>query len=290
MSNPETRGSFVKDLKFEHFKTLAELEEENRKLLEKTREDLEIIKESLRELIDKIQAESPDFIVFLDKGARIFGIPFRKYLREQGIDKIPEVRFYNDEKLKKSYTYGEGDDIENIGQRDFSAVKDKKLFFIDETFSGGKGAICLQKALQASGLEDYQYFALSQNPEPTEDVKDWQYSISEKQYREDKKQLEENPKFTVYPNSLEHLFSKDASGLYIAEDETSYEISSRYQPLSEDEAQVEYEYDDWVHVRHDKKPPHKDMSWQEYDERVRKMNMETVRQIQKEIYKALQGK
>jgi hypothetical protein len=82
---------------------LRRLEGYNKKIISLAESQLEQIKDSLGDLVVSIKAEKPDYIIFLDKSAHIFGSPLHKYLKESGMQSLPEFKFYNDNELKKVY-------------------------------------------------------------------------------------------------------------------------------------------------------------------------------------------
>ncbi|MFA5871377.1 MAG: hypothetical protein WC858_01515 [Parcubacteria group bacterium] len=123
--------------------------------------DLELIRPALKDLVVNIFKEQPDVIVFLDKGARMFGTPMKKYLQEMNLQKMPEIQFFNDENLKMAYInmtlLNESLIENNVGH-----LANKKVFFVDETISDGEGAATLKMIKDCrQGFDNIFYFALS---------------------------------------------------------------------------------------------------------------------------------
>lgn len=53
----------------------------HQQLLDQTDKELRELKMVFADFLDRIRTENPDVLVFLDKGARVFGTPFLKYLK-----------------------------------------------------------------------------------------------------------------------------------------------------------------------------------------------------------------
>ncbi len=177
---------------------------------------LELISDSLHDLTSKIESEKPDTLVFLDISARIFGVPFKKYLDEKMGNQAPEVRFYNDFDLKRKYM--EKKDMEDIFEKDFDPYKNQKVFVIDETYSIGKGLAALREAKKKLDM-DIHYFALSYDPEGLDDeVRDENFkdtSLSREEHEQNLEDLDSDPYVTIYPNPIHNMFSRYTTRLYI---------------------------------------------------------------------------
>ncbi len=195
---PKNQVTSIEELKLNKEKAFAEAEEQ-----------LEILKVSLQDLAHRIEEEKPDVLVFLDMSARMFGTPYLKYLRETMGDRAPSVRFYNDQELKGQYLAHES--VEDVANRDFEDLKGKKVFFIDETFSTGKGAGALEEAFKVI-TADMQYFALSKNPDPK--FRD-ELGLSSVTQKERMDEILKNPNIVVYDNPIATLFSRNMRSLYV---------------------------------------------------------------------------
>jgi hypothetical protein len=193
------------------------------KILRHADEQIEIIKPSLKDFVNRIGDNQPDVIYFLDKSARVFGTPFKKYLESLDLEKKPQISYFNDHDLKGLYLAGslmETSSEEVLGDmaREF---KDKKIFFFDETYSSGKGAASLKRLKEITGNEDIFYFALSRDDglKKQDEVKDFDLTYGIK-YSEHEKVLEEiarDPNFIVYANQISTLFSREVAALYLDE-------------------------------------------------------------------------
>lgn len=206
------------------------------RILNLTDEQLEIIQPSLKDFISKVISEQPDIIFFMDKGARIFGTPIKKFLDNLNLPKMPEIKFYNDDDLKGSYL-DEDDKIpfDEIVNRDFSEIKDKKIFFFDETFSSGKGAATLKEAKNILNNENIFYFALTKDPlgrlkKWREEIKKGKlmmfYDIPLQHHEDVLRQIEEDEKFVIYENEISDLFSSKAASLYVDDIENDGKVET----------------------------------------------------------------
>jgi hypothetical protein len=192
-------------------------------ILEHADKQLDIIKPALGDFVKNIEKEQPDVIYFLDKSARVFGTPFKKYLDSLGIEKKPKISYFNDHDLKGIYLSGHLDASSN--EEKFSDMagefRDKKIFFLDETYSGGKGAASIKRLKEIIGNEDIFYFALSQDEglKKQEEVNDFNSTYGIK-YLEHEKVLDEiakDPSFIIYANQISTLFSREVASLYLDE-------------------------------------------------------------------------
>jgi orotate phosphoribosyltransferase-like protein len=182
--------------------------------LEIATKQIEIIRGSLQDLAHRIEKERPDLIVFLDLSARVFGTPYRKYLTEIMGKDAPPIRFYNDQDLKGRYLHDE--ENEDLIEKDFEQIRGKKVFFIDETFSTGKGAVAINEAAMEVGANAY-YFALSKDPHTEEGlgVKGKHYDISEETHFAKVEALKKEGRINAYENPIQNLFSRFTTRLYM---------------------------------------------------------------------------
>jgi hypothetical protein len=204
----------------------------------------------------------------------------------------PKVQRYNDDKLKTRFLRNKS--IDEVMAEDFAPLSGKKVFYIDEAFSSGKGAVALDKATSQAGI-DMRYFALTRATQNQKDLSAQApfepgkfYGLSLEGYKKELERIQNDPRFTIYPNDIPILFTKDAAVLSVVDPEG--ETKSRYELVSGDEADGLYDYKpkrgELPHARHFDKPP-TGMSWEEFDKRVREMNMRTVRTLTHMIYEAL---
>jgi|GEM_PF-5129550 len=290
MEKPE---EFLFDRKSEST-LLDQIGELRGKMIEIAKEQLETIEPALRDLISKIVEEKPDYVVFLDKGARLFGTPFKQYLSGLHLDKNPEVRFYNDDATKGIFLKNES--LEEIAKKDFSDYEGKKVFFIDETFSSGKGALALRSIIDLVGI-DGKYFALSQDSKKPElEQGDNFYSIPRKEYDAQMTAMRQDDHFTIYENKIDILFSKGAAELYVTDDQnlppnSPYQRTlPRYQSLPSSLEEAVYDYSK---NKGEAPSPRKyaelpeGMTWRQYDDQVRQINFETVKKLKEMIYETL---
>lgn len=190
-------------------------EEVNSVQLNNAEKQLEVIKDSLKDFIDRIVKEEPDYVIFLDKSARMFASPINKYLGTRNFKKKPFMGFYNDQDLKGKYLNGTLDS--DFVLDEFADIKNKKVFFVDETFSSGKGAASLKNVKELLDNPDIFYFALTQdlnqhspnNPPP--DIPNY------KQHLKVVDKINEDSNFVIYPNEISHLFSRSMNEDYISE-------------------------------------------------------------------------
>jgi adenine/guanine phosphoribosyltransferase-like PRPP-binding protein len=192
---------------------LEQIESTRQKELKTAFEQIEMIKGSLKDLAHRIETEKPDLVVFLDLSARIFGTPFLKYLSETMGKEAPPIRFYNDQELKGRYLHDE--DADDVIEKDFEQIRGKKVFFVDETYSTGKGATALQEAAMKVNADAY-YFALSKDPNTEQGlgVKGLHHDISEETHFAKVNALTKEGRIVVYENPIHELFSRFATRLY----------------------------------------------------------------------------
>lgn len=174
--------------------------------LQEATNQIEEITPALHELAQKIKSERPDVLVFLDMSARIFGTPYLKYLREEMEEKTPVIRFFNDDKLKGSFL--DGENFIEVVTSEFKDLVGKKVFFVDETFSGGKGATTLLRAAEMTNVEA-SYIAFSKDPNPS----------NTSYITEQDEQLIKDGIHTghvcIFDYPITNLFSRWASRLYV---------------------------------------------------------------------------
>jgi adenine/guanine phosphoribosyltransferase-like PRPP-binding protein len=291
----ETERDYLRDNRPEA-KPVEEIEAANAKLVETARIQLEQIQPSLRDLTQRIIDEKPDMVVFLDKGARILATSVARFLRRES-EHLPEIRFYNDDKLKSTYLHFQDgfaypDNYDQIVEQDFSPYKGKKVFFIDETFSFGKGAAALSNAIENSGVDGY-YFALTKDPDPEQSEDDWDedetHQVSYSQMQDAIGRLRDKGKVKIYDNNIGYLFTKDAARLYVI-NQGRGQTASRYEIIPEDKLDEEYDYS----IKPGKFPnaraymlEYADRDWKEYDRQVRLSNRRTVGVLKNEITNTL---
>ena len=132
------------------------------------KETIECLKPTLKDFFLHVISEKPDYIILLDKGARMFGTPFHKYISSLNLERKPKILFFNDDTYKRDFkNSGEAqealkrDFIDSCPKEDFL---NKKLFIVDETIFHGTGASLLQKFFNRNSIDGY-YFALSSEGE-----------------------------------------------------------------------------------------------------------------------------
>ncbi len=282
----------MKDLRPEPSRPIEQIEKEHSDLIERARRELEIIAPSLKDLVAKIEEEKPDSVLFLDKGARILAAPVRKYLHDRMGKNTPKIQRYNDDPLKTPFL--ENESIDDVVAEDFMPLSGKKVFYVDETFSSGKGAVALDKATSQANV-DMKYFALTRaTPDPKESPEQATfgpgkfYGLSREDYEKELKRIRNDPRFTIYPNDIQNLFTRDAATLCVVDPDGK--TQSRYEFIPEDEASNLYDYTlkrgELPNARRYQNPP-VGMNWEEFDKKVREMNMRTVRTLTHMIYEAL---
>lgn len=292
-SNPEK--DYLKDRRPE-IKPVEEIEAENAKLVETARIQLEQIGTSLRDLTQRIIDEKPELVVFLDKGARVLATPIAKFLKDK-TESLPEIRFYNDDRIKGSYLnfksgYAYEDDFWKLVEKDFGPYKGKKVFFIDETFSGGKGAAALSNAIEDAEVDGH-YFAITKDPDP-QDEYDWDedenHRVSYRQITDAVEKLRQNGRLQIYDNNIGYLFTKQASALYVIDKEKG-KTGSRYEVIPE--GKLEETYD--LSIKPGKIPSARmymdelaGTDWKEYDKEIRLTNRRTVEQLKNLVSETLE--
>jgi hypothetical protein len=169
---------------------------------------LERMKDSFEDFFTRIIEEEPDYVVLLDKGARPFGVPFERYLNTLNLKKKPKVVFWNDSGYK--YHNSETESVDEKLSREYKERKDlhdKKLFFVDETFSEGKGAGLLKNFFDRNEING-QYFAFSFAETSDGDQGD---DAFDDKFGNDKR-------FHLYRNNADlTLFTKEVASLYVAD-------------------------------------------------------------------------
>jgi adenine/guanine phosphoribosyltransferase-like PRPP-binding protein len=290
MENPKY---LMKDLGAEVSQPIEFIEKEHADLIERAKHELEVIRLSLKDLVAKIESEKPDVVLILDKGARILAAPIRKYLHDHMGEHTPKVQRYNDDRLKTPFLKDES--IDEIVAEDFAPLSGQKVFYIDETFSSGKGAVALDAATKQAGI-DMKYFALTRESHDQKDLSPKApfeqgkfYGLALEEYKKEFERIQSDPRFTIYPNDIPTLFTKDAAALAVVD--PNGVTKSRYELVPESEVDSVYDYAPKRGAlpngrRYDHPPA--GMSWQEFDEKVRDMNMNTVRTLTHMIYEVLE--
>lgn len=178
--------------------------------------DLREMGPSLRDFISRIEAEKPEVVVFMDKGARIFAGPIARALKERAVHE-PEILFFNDASAKKRFN-----DVPDFSKEEFRALseseypklkilKDKKVFFFDEVYAYGLGAAIIEKL--SSEQTKWSYFALSSYV----GRKSFYPQDVEKEIRLHSENMKKENRFIVYPHDRRNVFSSDAAKLYVDE-------------------------------------------------------------------------
>jgi adenine/guanine phosphoribosyltransferase-like PRPP-binding protein len=112
-------------------------------------EEVERVGTFFKGVCDRIAETKPDHVIFLDAGARAFGIPFVKYMNAVHNQKC-KAEYWDDDKLRD----GESDGIENfIGQH---------LVFVDDVIWKGRNLKALENLAKAHSFT-YEYVALSKH-------------------------------------------------------------------------------------------------------------------------------
>ncbi len=257
---PMSQVASIQELLLQKEKTKADAEKQ-----------LEILKVSLQDLAHRIEGEKPNTLIFLDMSARLFGTPYLKYLRETMGNNAPNIRFYNDQELKGKYLANE--DVADVARRDFADLNGKKVFFVDETFSTGKGVGALVEAFK-SIQADMSYFALSKNPDPK-----FQDELGlTKEVQESKRdELLKQSNIVVYDNPIPVLFSRTMKSLYVTDwqGKTNPLVkSSKAKPNSIPNADSYF-------------LPPKGMTMDEYNIESKKITDSLVREVKDKIYTTL---
>ncbi len=139
-------------------KRLRSQRERNLEFIIAAEQELPVLKPSLKSIIDFIRTEKPDYVVFLDKGARMYGVPMHKYLKTLDLEKMPKIKFYNDDWLKTAEQ--EGMLTKEVVDSEFSRYKGKKVLFVDEFVFEGKTTCVMKQAAELSDDVDLHYFGL----------------------------------------------------------------------------------------------------------------------------------
>ncbi|MFA5926247.1 MAG: hypothetical protein WC831_04960 [Parcubacteria group bacterium] len=178
-------------------------------VIKEAESDLELIRSSLKDLVVNILKEQPDVIVFLDKGARMFGTPVKKYLQELNLPKMPGIVFLNDENLKTAYTNRTLLN-ESLIENNVGYLANKKVFFVDETMSDGEGAATLKMIKDCrQGFDNIFYFALSYAGNGGADYDDGHHQMMLEKIKNDKN-------FKIHFDIVSNqLFSHAWSNLYV---------------------------------------------------------------------------
>lgn len=271
------------------------IKENLKNLLEMTDRQLEDIKPELRDFIQYIVDEQPDVIIFLDKGARIFGTPIKKYLRTLNLQKIPEIRYFNDHDLKGIYlnvpgATNQNTNLSGYAESEFGNIKNKKVFFFDETFSSGKGAAAIKQLKEQLGNDDIFYFALTRDLNCSDNIisrarEFANYGISLEDHEQTLTKIKSDDKFIIYDNRMPDLFSKKASVLYLDEVEDEGKTITVHSE-SEKLSKIIKKENERLGRRIVKIPNAYDFTGEDSKE-IMKDNYRTITAIKDKIYKAL---
>lgn len=179
--------------------------------------DLETIKGSLQCLLELIDDIRPDYLIFLDRKARIFREPFQRFLKKKIGKEMPIVGSYNDEDLKWKYLQTNLD-IEFL-EEEFNIIKGKKVIVVDETYSFGKGAAAIQQAIEMLEHEDIYYFALVRDEDPLEEEYGLLGNISIEEHKKNIEKVLRDPKFIICNPAIgnSHLFTMYLMNNYLDE-------------------------------------------------------------------------
>ena len=154
------------------------------RVVKKIESEFEGVAPALVHIAREIIKQKPDQVIFLDKSARIFATPMRKFIREK-VDarEIPAFKFINDDVLRFQYywidkkkdgeTYcinrQESETLETLDAettKAFSFIKGKNTFVVDEMLSLGMELQLWMKAFQLEKKESPEtklsFFALSE--------------------------------------------------------------------------------------------------------------------------------
>ena len=279
----ETKAATVSSTPVEKIQIPIEnIRQINAELVQHATEQLNLIGPSLRDLAHRIETEKPDVLIFLDKSARPFGTPFKKHLDEKMGTEAPIVRFYNDAHLKQAYLDNDKDEIEQIAKEDFEELLNKKVFFIDETYSKGRGAAALESAQSILGPDIY-YFALTIDPTtPAPPLHRGEFVLTEEQHQDAIDRIKGDPHFIYYPNPVHNLFSREISRLYVEErdDGSTYGIWG-----TDQEAQP---IDRTLSIRDVIQAP-EGVDQEKYEKEFRSSVFETIRTVKQKIYDTLEN-
>ncbi len=198
---------------FDNPNNLINLSPEARLVLE----DLYDLKQPLELALREIIKDKPDEVIFLDKGARIFAVPFMKALKILIPNDMPKIAFVNDGKIKMN-RWAQEEQIQILADKILGRFYGKKVIFIDETISSGLGVSILLKF--QNQFKSFKYIALSQNPNIEKPIP---------------LDIRTNPNVVIAKYENVSLFSKMLSKLYITdnEDDETIHISKKQRPKSE---------------------------------------------------------
>ncbi len=218
--------------------------------------DVEMVAPALLDICEKIEHEKPDMVIFLDKSARIFALPMRKFLLEklgenrEAAKLLPDFNFYNDgpakEEVKKIRNEQETpvrrprlsdeqyEKQDEFLKKEMSFLTGKKVFIIDETFARGTGARLFMDGLDIVNETEEEgnqalihFFSLSHA--------DWAEKGRAEFLDECLSLAGMKPGFelTVYDNSKNFLFSKNQA-FRTVDDQTFNEHGSLSESINEE--------------------------------------------------------
>jgi hypothetical protein len=205
----------------------------NESNFEEVHEDLQQLKPAFKDFFQKIRLEQPDYLVLLDKGARVFGAPFEKYLNVLQLSKKPRVIFWNDNTYKNELEHTEAQDllkrqVDVLRETDEDLTK-KKIFVVDETYYSGRSSRLLKEFFTRNGIDGH-YFAFSHEGTHEEYGEESEYNV----YPGDETT-------TVYDNQFRmSFFPQLFARQYILDTENKNtgitETSKRFQYMNKSEA------------------------------------------------------
>ncbi len=288
------------DKNAESWKTLSEIKHENQDLLERAEKELEELIPELTNLIKTIEDFESHAVFVLDKGARLWGTPLMKVLRDRrGEDKIsPVLHFFNDDNLKNAFG-NLSSHVDEETKSFLESLTSKRAIFIDETIAGGRGLISLLNAFDTYGI-DGKYYTLSHCSQGYEAREAWIAQLESNDGASGTvidtafNRAIHDQRVTIGTRDSLTLFTKEAANLFVIGQE---DISLRYErihdsrkldasPRTDNPSNV-----DTAILGGPYKPlPNRksNMTWIEYDQEVRKLNMETVKQLSRKILATLQ--
>ncbi len=253
--------------------------------VELAKEQLLELQGSLRSLYEHIQEKKPDVVFFLDKSARIFATPLRQVMQER--DEVLDTKFLflNDKELKYLYVSDEEERLKEKMSEVFSPYTGKTVVFVDETYSGGKGAYLSTLAMDELSMNG-EYISLSHDPREMSVTDD--NALSLEAHKANIEKISSDPRVLIGEPEMEYLFSKEASYLYVSEDRVGGKIETiaRYAPIATEDLEDAYTYEG-IHARNFGSPPEGHDDYMSYDKDIHEIHMATARELKKMIKQAI---
>lgn len=170
--------------------------------------NLEHLKPSFKDFFSRVVKEQPDYVVFLDKGARPFATPFKKYFNNINLSNPPKILFWNDERYKSLSEKNLAQDllkkdfIDSNPDKDFSK---KKIFVVDETYYSGRGARMLRDFFDINHVDGHYFSFTHESRSSTEGLEE-----------DEKDEFKDDERFTIYDNHAgPSFFPKQITKLYL---------------------------------------------------------------------------